>query len=210
MRTSSSDRLLPRIDWRASIRLFRCHHLEGITIHAHHGERIAEIRHPLGFGWRRYAGLRWCPVCGSVHPLDWMRKIKDREVWCPAETNAEMAALVARGEMEPSQENFLRSISPLDDQVHAFYVWSSSGEIRSLTFDTADYGRVDLAIAHLADLSLADRALAIAEMNRWAPALHLASGLDGYIKISQTGIAIVSMSTSDEDDDDAPDGEPGC
>lgn len=161
----------------------------------------------MGIAWRRADGLRWCPVCGSVHPLDLFRRIHGRTRWSPLEAQAEMRSLIERGEMEKSHENFMRTMTPLEDQVYSIYRWNPAGFPTAMMFVTQDLGQVVFSLDHLADLSIPERSLVVAEMNAWNPGLHVISDLEGHIQFSHTGIAIISSPSGedDEEDDDPPD-----
>ena len=113
--------------------------------------------------------------------------------------------------MESSHENFMRTMTPLEDQVYSVYRWNQAGFPADMLFVTQDLGQVKLSLDHLADLSVPDRALAAAEMNAWNPGLHISSDLEGNMLFSHTGIAIISSSSGEDDEEDDPpdDGDQG-
>jgi len=200
-------RWVPQVDWRGMLSELRCRYAPN-AIHAHHGERPVALRFPTGVSWRRMGGVRWCPVCASIHPLDLMLWISGRTLWSPAQSQAEMQELIDKGEMEPSPENMMRSVTPLPDQVYSAYEIGPFGMPVAMTFKTFDLGTVSFLIAHLADLSHAERALVVSEMNVWNHSLFVSISMDDGLHFSHTGIALVVPSGDDDDDD--LDGDPGC
>ena len=191
------------MDIQATFRHLRCRFRYWQTIHTHHDERDAVLRYPWGFGWVRYDGIDYCPLCGSISCHSLMQVTEGVKRSNIAAAIKEMERLVGTGEMDPSPANYIKARSPVEGEAIGHYHFDQYGVPDTIVIMLSD-ASFALSCKHLLDVTPLMRPVVADRINRLCPQIHLGIDDDGDFSWSPVGIAQIISQPAEE-----PEGEPG-